>query len=860
MSAPSAVAPPRAAAADDRRFRLAALAPSEGWLTVVLHAVVLVAAAATVARVPLAPPVGDLALLTVGGLLVGLALAKLRAPDLLAHLFAFSTGVLASLALTAEHLSPVGNRLQRAEFLVAQVGDWYRAVATGQQISDPRLFAVVLGITVWLVAYTSAWVLYRRGWLATAMLLPAAIATINLGYMPSGGTLPLLVIVAAGCVLAARHALFQREQRWTRLRVPFPSRLPWRWVVAGVNLALVTALVGWTLPFSTRDDAFDAIWDKVRSPVEQASREWQDLLARFGANSDASGSYASFGDQFTLGGQLKLSDEPVMVLQTNLADGAYLAGHRYDEYTGSGWRSSIDDRFDTAGLGTGSAPQMSFARDQGVHLTPAILTDRSQVQGMLDVLRPKGNLLFTLATYLTADRQTNVTLSWQRLSDQSFPLSGDAARDTPVDLRGMAMLLASSQFPPGDGSAGTAAATDPAAAARIAAEREDLRKRLLDVRWTVDGAGAATSMVVSGELPIYDDVQAVFSGEPMAEGSRYVVTGLESAATSDALRAAGTAYPAWVTDRYLQLPSSVTDRTRQLAAQLVAGSTNPFDAAIAVQDEVRQRIAYKEDIDPPPAGRDVVDYVLFDSQEGYCEYYASAMAVLLRIEGIPARVVGGYYRVPYDQAAGGFLYRERNAHLWVEVFFPGYGWIPFEPTASQNPLDYGEHATQPEFAPAAAATPEPTPTPVPAVATPAPQGQQTPPTPDNPRFLDNPGRVLGWAVAAILGALAVAGAAAVGLWHFRLRGLPPVGGLYARALRAGSLLGVPTSPSLTPREYADRLGRAIPSAQGPARVVAELYTEEQYAPTRPDPEHQQRARDAWTQLRSVFMRGALRKR
>ena len=331
MSAPSAVAPPRTAAADDRRFRLAALAPSEGWLTVVLHAVVLVAAAATVARVPLAPPVGDLALLTVGGLLVGLALAKLRAPDLLAHLFAFSTGVLASLALTAEHLSPVGNRLQRAEFLVAQVGDWYRAVATGQQISDPRLFAVVLGITVWLVAYTSAWVLYRRGWLATAMLLPAAIATINLGYMPSGGTLPLLVIVAAGCVLAARHALFQREQRWTRLRVPFPSRLPWRWVVAGVNLALVTALVGWTLPFSTRDDAFDAIWDKVRSPVEQASREWQDLLARFGANSDASGSYASFGDQFTLGGQLKLSDEPVMVLQTNLADGAYLAGHRYDE-------------------------------------------------------------------------------------------------------------------------------------------------------------------------------------------------------------------------------------------------------------------------------------------------------------------------------------------------------------------------------------------------------------------------------------------------------------------------------------------------------------------------------------------------
>ena len=181
MSAPSAVAPPRAAD-DDRRFRFASLAPGEGWLSVILHAVVLVAAAATVARVPLAPPVGDLALLTVGGLLVGLVLAKLQAPDLLAHLFAFSTGVLASLALTAEHLSPAGNRLQRAEFLVAQVGDWYRAVATGQQISDPRLFAVILGITVWLVAYTSAWVLYRRGgartrWPATGRTRSAAAGT-----------------------------------------------------------------------------------------------------------------------------------------------------------------------------------------------------------------------------------------------------------------------------------------------------------------------------------------------------------------------------------------------------------------------------------------------------------------------------------------------------------------------------------------------------------------------------------------------------------------------------------------------------------------------------------------------------------
>src|SRR5262249_16206916 len=151
--------------------------------------------------------------------------------------------------------------------------------------------------------------------------------------------------------------------------------------------------------------------------------------------------------------------------------------------------------------------------------------------------------------------------------------------------------------------------------------------------------------------------------------------GLASTASETALRSAGTAYPDWVAARYLQLPGTVTERTRALATQLANGETNPFDTAIAIQTYVRDTIRYEENIDPPAAGRDVVDYVLFDSQQGYCEYYGSSMAVLLRMDGIPARVVGGYYRVPFDQQDNGYLYREKNAHLWVEVFFPGYGWI-----------------------------------------------------------------------------------------------------------------------------------------------------------------------------------------
>ncbi|HEU0116885.1 MAG TPA: transglutaminase domain-containing protein, partial [Thermomicrobiales bacterium] len=848
ISLPDAANPPSTAdRAAEPRFRLA---PAEGWLTLFLHAVILVAAALTVGRAPMAPPRADLIVLTLGGLLCGLLLAKVRAPDLLAHALSFFVGAAVAMTLTAEHLTAIGSRRQRLEFLFAQLGDWQQSIVSGQPIDDPRLFAIVLGLTVWLVAYTSAWVLYRRGWLATAVILPAAIATINLGYMPGGGTGPLLVIVAAGCVLAARHALFQREQRWRRRRMPIPARLPWGFLVAGVNLALVTALIGWTLPLSARDQVFDAAWEKLQPPVEAVNERWQDLMTRLGATSDGGGSYASFGDQFRLGGALSLSDDPVMVLRTNLPDGAYLAGHRYDEYTGSGWRSSVAATFNEIGPnGQHYSPQMSFASGQGVHLTPQVLTDRSQVTGSISVLRPKGDVLFTLDTFLAADRQADVALSWQQLKNQPYPLAKGDLRAIPVDLRAIASLLLQGRFPPGDAAADSPAPSDSGLAAQIKNERTTLQSRLLDVSWSAGADGKIDTMYVSGQLPVYDDVEAVFGAQPVDEGQTYGVVGLASAANEAALRSAGTTYPDWVTARYLQLPDTVTERTRTLAAQLAKGQTNPFDTAIAIQTYVRDTIRYNENIDPPPPDRDVVDYVLFDSQEGYCEYYASAMAVLLRMDGIPARVVGGYYRVPFDQQDNGFLYREKNAHLWVEVYFPGYGWIPFEPTASQQPLTYGE--TPP--AAQAAATPAPAPTAAPPPAA-TPAAVTEPPTAAGPRSnpLANPRRVLGWAGLALLAALLLASLLAVAAWNLGFRGLPPTGGVWARVLRGGQLLGVPAAASLTPREYADRLGRVIPSAQGPARIVAELYTEERYAPTHAPGDRAQAARAAWTQLRVAF--------
>lgn len=860
-----APAPTQSAANTDRLGRVRALMPAEGWSTILLHIAIVVSTAWAVERASWAPERTALAVVAVLGLLTGLALAKLRAPDLLAHLVSLWLGVAVIVVIAVERMieSP-GSRRERLAILGEQALEWYRAVLSGRAVDDPQLFAVLLGLTMWLVAYTSAWVLYRRGWLTTAIVLPGVITVVNLGYAPADGTWPLLVFIVAACLLAARHHIYRREIEWSVVHLPRPRRLPGRFLLAGCAVALVVGLLAWTVPLTGRAQLVEAIWERVHQPwdslVEQVD-EW--ITAVAGPGVADGGSYASFGEQFQLGGALNLSDDPVLLLEPSSQQyrPTYLIGYRYDEYTGHGWSTTVEDTFQQPGGDARYSPLLSFASGQGMNLTPAVTTDRSQMVTNLRVLQPKGSLLFTTDTYLTSDRQTSVQLPWRQVADQTFDLTPGGESNAvvqnriPVELRQFASLLMRAEFPPG---ADSPAPIDPTLAAEIETARIRLEdQRFLTVSWQTGADGRAVQLSVTGQLPVYDDVEAVFGRQPVRTGDEYEVTGLASTASAAELQQAGTDYPSWVTDRYLQLPDTVTDRTRALARELVAGQPTVFDAALAVQTHVRQTITYSEEINPPPRDQDVVDYVLFESRQGYCEYYASAMAVLLRAEGIPARVVGGYFPAPFDPEADGFLYREKNAHLWVEVFFPDYGWIPFEPTASQQTLAYG--AIQSE------ALPPPTPTPAPellpdAVATPAPA-----PTPAAaPATVDDEAappsnRILG--LLALAAAVLVILAAIVGslIWLWGFRGLSATGGFYARILRLGRWGGVTPNPALTPGEYADRLGTAIPAASGPARLVADLYNQETFASRPASTSSITAARRAWIQLRRAVVRSLLRR-
>ena len=168
----------------------------------------------------------------------------------------------------------------------------------------------------------------------------------------------------------------------------------------------------------------------------------------------------------------------------------------------------------------------------------------------------------------------------------------------------------------------------------------------------------------------------------LRQGDSYYVSSSLSTADKTDLRNAGVDYPDWVRDHYLQLPGTITDATLALAEELTAPYNNPFDKAIAVRDYLRQELVYNDQIDAPPDDVEPIHYILFEGKEAYCTYYATAMAIMLRSQGIPTRIVNGYAQGEWIPASSVYRVRANNAHTWVEVFFPDYGWIQFEPTAS----------------------------------------------------------------------------------------------------------------------------------------------------------------------------------
>ena len=363
----------------------------------------------------------------------------------------------------------------------------------------------------------------------------------------------------------------------------------------------------------------------------------------------------------------------------------------------------------------------------------------------------------------------------------------------------------------------------------------------------------------------FNTIDRLSSQQPASSAGNYNPTVEYSLATASDLESAGTAYPDWV-GPYASVPTDgsyrspeLLQRELDLARSIVAraGATDPYQEAAAIEAYLRdpQNFTYSLTVNTP-AGTDPIEWFLFHSHKGYCEYFATSMGDMLRLLGIPTRLVNGYGPGSFDSTVNSFVVRGEDAHTWPEVYFPGFGWIPFEPTADgtyqpiprgvagANPCRLDQGCDNPGGAvgiPGLLASPL------------AGHGGRNDPAsgPDTGGIgvgtLDSTVLTRIGAVVLVLVLVLVA----VAVRYLRPR---TVAAVWKRTVNLAHLAGAERRPGETPLELGRRLQRTFPEAATPVGSLTSGFVVAAYAP--PDEATATRASvmDAWTELRPILLR------
>jgi transglutaminase-like putative cysteine protease len=333
------------------------------------------------------------------------------------------------------------------------------------------------------------------------------------------------------------------------------------------------------------------------------------------------------------------------------------------------------------------------------------------------------------------------------------------------------------------------------------------------------------------------------------------------ALTANRLRAAGTEYPADLLATYTAIePGTVGPETRALLSEIIsqAKPTTPYDAAREIESYLRdsRHFTYSTDVtNVDCGGRGVVDCFVF-SRTGYCEHYASTMVMMLRMEGIPARFVEGF--LPGDRdASGRETIRRDRAHAWVEAWFPGAGWVDFDPTGGGVGL--------PVALPAG-----------PAIATLAPSAGSDPnggPRPSRRAGVAEPGGPAGGGsttglrtpgigpiiVVVIPLSAALLGLAFLLLWRRVGRPAEPVA-VYRTVAGLAGRLGYPRRPTQTVYEYLGSLSDIVPAVRPDLQLVARSTVEATYGRRRLGADRLSALGEAQRRLRVALLRLAFVRR
>ena len=812
--------------------------PSQGWASFVILALALVVIGLSVQDGAWVPVPGLQSLLFLSAI-TGLGLAKIRIPAIFLHPLGLAIGAIL-VVWRAIELSDETSILASLPEMWGRLDVWYEA-ATNDGISTDLLpFTLLILTMAWFIGYTSSFFVFRvsNAWV-TVVLGGVSILT-NLSFLPPDLSFSskFFLFTLLAMLLVVRLNDVQNEQRWRTRGIRFEMVNGWLTMHAAIWFGILVMLLAAILPlkvYVSRDLA--NWWNTARTPVSSFEEDVARLLAGIPSRKNVPGRF--FGKTLPFIGSISFGGEPVFWATTDYP--SYWLSNTYSEYTSQGWKAGETTKLEV-GKSTVPPPRAEWNRRAEVEQTVQLNFDS-------DSFLAGGNL-----DWLSHDAVVETLRPKDFVIDLHNPESDTAL---PEDIQEVARTIRDEGEPP----------------QRFV---ESYISRLLPDNLVLNSVGFVADEHGTGGMVVQSlNIERKPSAVPeivswkfaqrQPENHPYAMVSYVSVATDEDLRKANTNYSAFITDHYLQLPASLPQRVHDKAAELAAGKDNPYDKAVAISDYLRsETFTYSQDIEAPPRDADGVDYFLFETRTGYSDYFASAMVVMLRAVDVPARLAAGYAPGEYDPENDVRVIRDHDSHGWVQVFFPEYGWIDFEPTPrwpvhERRMTDTTVSGLSPSGGDTGAINdPSEFLDPFSEIGISGPGGLNTGATFGNNPLLNIDLVTVGTRAGIVLGVVAGVWLLLYWLWNLGLRGLSPVEKAYARMNRLGALAGLRRRAYQTPNEYAAMisgiLGESAPSARRIAREFAALrYTSE--ASDDGDDEME----EAWRSIRGALVGRAFRR-
>ena len=738
-----------------------------------------------------------------------------------------------------------------------RVREWYDVAVTGGISRDLLPSTLFLLYLAWLLGYVSSWFLFRWNNVWIGLLLSGVSLLTTLSFLPESFDSRFFVFIVIAMLLVARVSMVQRESLWSRMDIgsitKARDRLLSAPIVVCVTAIILIAAVGAPLRVYVVRAAVD-LWNWGRDPLTVFDDDFARLFSGITSKNDVDGRF--FGNTLPFQGKISFGGDVVMV--ANAKSPTYWLLRSYSEYTSEGWVAGDTVQFDVGPGGLPPPPQESENRDlafQRVQLT--FDSDQLFVGGNVDWLSHDAVVETLEPKVFEIDLKSSV-------------LDGEL----PLDIQQIASELRSLLNPPPNRFI---------EALIREVLPDDLIVLSVEPGSESDQWRDQSKVTLRRKDPAIPEVVNWRFRDTLPRDTPYTLYSFVAEVSNNELKAAGEDYPSFITDHYLHLPSTLPDRVRDLAERVTEDAKTPLDKALAIESYLREEggFTYSQDIDSPPTNSDGVDWFLFETKTGYSDYFGSSMTVMLRSVGVPARMAAGYAPGEID-SAGRWTVRDRDSHGWTQVYFPGHGWIDFEPTVAWPAINRGEVSEvtdglgEEEDAEPIAEMVEGTmssdsssledecelleqadPEEAEALGcddllsasdsslTPVQTGRTVPP--------------LAAPAGIALLAMAVIWACGWVVWNVGLLKAGAAERYYTKMGRLGALAGIRRQPYYTPMEYAAIIGEAVPGASSGAEAVAWSFAVGRYAKQEDSGESSRGLHRHWKKIRGGLLSRTLKR-